>query len=45
MVLYPQVYKKLQAEMDSVVGSQRLPTFDDRPDLPYLDCVLKEVLR
>ncbi|KAF9444950.1 cytochrome P450 [Macrolepiota fuliginosa MF-IS2] len=45
MVLYPQVYKKLQAEMDSVTGTQRLPNFDDRPSLPYLECVLKEILR
>lgn len=45
MVLYPKVYRKLQEEMDSVVGSQRLPTFDDRPNLSYLECVLKEMLR
>lgn len=45
MVLHPEVYEKLQAEMDIAIGNQRLPTFNDRPNLPYLDCVLKEILR
>jgi hypothetical protein len=45
MVLHPHVYKKLQEEMDSVCGDQRLPTYEDRLDLPYLECVLKECLR
>ncbi|KZT05281.1 cytochrome P450 [Laetiporus sulphureus 93-53] len=45
MVLYPDVYRKAQAEMDAVVGQARLPTPDDRPMLPYLECVLKEALR
>ena len=31
--------------MDKVIGSDRLPDLDDRPNLPYLDCVIKEVLR
>ena len=45
MVLHPEVYKKAQAEMDRVVGPGRLPDFEDREHLPYLDCVLKEVFR
>ncbi|GJE98219.1 cytochrome P450 [Phanerochaete sordida] len=45
MVLHPEVLKKAQAELDAVVGSQRLPTFEDRPNLPYLDAVMSEVLR
>jgi hypothetical protein len=45
MVLHPHVYKKLQDEMDSVCGDQRLPNYEDRQDLPYLECVLKECLR
>lgn len=45
VTLYPDVAKKAQAEIDSVVGSERLPTLDDRPDLPYIDCILKEVFR
>jgi len=45
MVRYPEVYKKVQEEIDHVIGNKRLPTHDDRDSLPYLDCVLKEVLR
>ncbi|KZS99495.1 cytochrome P450, partial [Laetiporus sulphureus 93-53] len=45
MVLYPEVYRKAQTEMDAVVRQSRLPNPDDRPMLPYLECVLKEVLR
>lgn len=45
MLLHPESYQKAQQEMDEVVGSDRLPEFEDKPQLPYLDCVLKEVLR
>ena len=45
IVLHPQELKKAQEEMDRVVGRHRLPTIDDRPSLPYLNCLLKEVLR
>lgn len=45
MITHPEVMKKAQAEIDSVVGSDRLPTFSDRYSLPYLDCVMTEVLR
>jgi cytochrome P450 len=45
MVLHPEVFKKAQAEMDAVVGADRLPTFEDRASLPYLECVVKEACR
>ncbi|KAG6908101.1 hypothetical protein DXG01_006138 [Tephrocybe rancida] len=45
MTLYPEVAKKAQAEIDSVVGNNRLPTFEDRPHLPYVDALSKEVFR
>ncbi|EDR09464.1 uncharacterized protein LACBIDRAFT_190116 [Laccaria bicolor S238N-H82] len=45
MVLHPEIFKKAQEEMERVTGSQRLPTINDRPALPYLECVTKEVLR
>jgi hypothetical protein len=31
MVLYPEVQRKAQAEIDAVVGKDRLPDFGDRP--------------
>lgn len=45
MVLQPEVAKKAQAEIDAFVGRDRLPDFEDRDALPYIDCILKEILR
>jgi cytochrome P450 len=45
MVLNAQWLKKLQAELDSVVGHDRLPTFDDLPRLPLVRAIVKEVAR
>ncbi|KAN0092739.1 Cytochrome P450 [Tylopilus felleus] len=45
MLLNPDVQARAQADIDSVVGSARLPVFEDRPSLPYIDAVLRETLR
>ena len=45
MALYPEVQKKAQAEIDAVVGPNRLPDFHDRPSLPYIDAAVKELTR
>ena len=45
MVENPLVWKRAQAEVDAVVGTDRLPEFDDRPSLPYVDAIVREVLR
>ncbi|KAH9857798.1 cytochrome P450 [Lenzites betulinus] len=45
MVLHPHVLKKAQEELDRVVGNKRLPDFDDRENLPYMDAIFQEVLR
>jgi cytochrome P450 len=45
MMLYPDIQKRVQKELDSVTGRERLPTFEDRPMLPFVDAVCKEVLR
>jgi len=44
LVLYPQVQKKAQEELDRVLGS-RLPDFSDRPNLPHMNAMIKESLR
>ncbi|KAJ7482980.1 cytochrome P450 [Mycena galericulata] len=44
-VKYPEIQTKAQAEIDSVIGSNRLPTFDDRESLPYIEAVCKELYR
>ena len=45
MALYPEVQKRAQAEIDTVVGQNRLPDFHDRPSLPYINAVVKESSR
>lgn len=45
MVLHPAVQVKAQAELDAVIGSGRLPDYNDRPSLPYINAIVKEVLR
>ncbi|EGN99175.1 hypothetical protein SERLA73DRAFT_182045, partial [Serpula lacrymans var. lacrymans S7.3] len=45
MIQNPQVQAKAQSEIDTMVGHNRLPSFDDRPSLPYIDAVLRETLR
>lgn len=45
MVMFPEVQLKAQREIDSVVGPDRLPTFQDQPNLPYTAHVVTEALR
>lgn len=45
MQLYPEVQSKAQAEIDDVVGPDRMPMISDRPHLPYIDAMVKEILR
>ncbi|KAF9488031.1 cytochrome P450 [Pleurotus eryngii] len=45
MLLYPEVQKKGQDEVDQVVGADRLPSFEDRDSLPFVYCIIQELLR
>ena len=45
MAEHPAVMRRAQAEIDSVVGTDRLPSFADRPHLPYVEALIKEVFR
>jgi len=45
MIAFPEVQRRAQDELDTVVGRDRLPTFADAPRLPYVCAVIKEVLR
>ncbi|KAF9517507.1 hypothetical protein BS47DRAFT_1359550 [Hydnum rufescens UP504] len=41
----PDIQAKAHAELDKVVGRNRLPTVDDEEDLPYIRAIIKEVER
>lgn len=45
MTLQTSAQQKAQAEIDRVVGTDRLPTSADRAHLPYFEALLTEVLR
>ncbi|CAL1701473.1 unnamed protein product [Somion occarium] len=45
MIIFPEIQEKAQAEVDRVVGPNRLPSIKDRESLPYVCAILKEVLR
>lgn len=45
MLHNPSVLKEAQAELDSVVGSDRMPEFDDADSLPYIRALVNETLR
>lgn len=45
MVLFPEVQKRAQAEIDLLVGSDRMPTWEDRDSLPYIRGCVEETLR
>jgi hypothetical protein len=44
MVLYPDIQKKLQSELDKAFEG-RLPRFDELERVPYLRAVMNEVHR
>lgn len=45
MTLFPEYQVKAQEELDRVIGRNRIPHFNDRPFLPYVDALVKEVFR
>ncbi|KAI9428531.1 hypothetical protein H4582DRAFT_1990674 [Lactarius indigo] len=44
-ILYPEVQKRARAELYSVTSRDRLPTYDDKPHLPYVEAMNKELMR
>ncbi|KAK5657891.1 hypothetical protein OQA88_2440 [Cercophora sp. LCS_1] len=42
---FPEAMRKAQAEIDRVVGPTRSPHWDDSPNLPYVNALVKEVFR
>lgn len=45
LLLFPEVIPRAQEEIDRVVGTDRLPNFEDRKNMPYVDGIVKEAWR
>lgn len=45
MIAYPEKQNKCQEELDRVIGSSRMPTFEDQDHLPYVNATVRELLR
>ena len=45
VALHPDAQRRAQEEIDRVVGRERLPTFEDRASLPYIEALWRETLR
>ncbi|TFK86083.1 cytochrome P450 [Polyporus arcularius HHB13444] len=45
MTLHPDIQRKGRDEILNKIGSERLPTLEDKASLPYIEAVVKEVLR
>jgi len=45
MLRHPEIQRKAQLEIDSVVGQDRLPVIEDRESLPYINNIIKEIIR
>ncbi|KAN0084467.1 Cytochrome P450 [Tylopilus felleus] len=45
MVVHQEAQAKAQAQIDAVVGQDRLPTINDRSSLPWIDAIFRETIR
>ena len=45
MSLNPKAMRRAQAEVDAVVGRERLPTCSDAQHMPYVVALVRELLR
>ncbi|KAF7374526.1 O-methylsterigmatocystin oxidoreductase [Mycena sanguinolenta] len=45
MALHPSIQTKAQTEIDTVIGTDRLPGFEDRPSLLYVEALYRELMR
>ena len=40
---YPKIQAKAQAEIDEIIGRDRLPAYCDQENLPYVQAMIQEV--
>jgi cytochrome P450 len=44
VLAFPDVLKKAQEEVDRVCGPGRMPTLEDREQMPYIEACVNEVI-
>ncbi|XP_062989701.1 cytochrome P450 2D14-like [Elgaria multicarinata webbii] len=45
LVLHPEVQKRVQEEIDTVIGKVKSPTMEDQPNMSYTSAVIHEIQR
>lgn len=45
MLHFPEVMRKAQRELDSIIGMKRMPEYEDFELLPYIRATVNETLR
>ncbi|KAF8876786.1 cytochrome P450 [Gymnopilus junonius] len=45
MATFPEFQKKAQVEIDRIIGPERLPEYNDRESLPYVEAMYRELFR
>ena len=45
MLHHPDVLHQAQNQLDEVIGRERIPTFEDKDNLPYVQAIVRETLR
>jgi len=45
LITHPDIQRKVQAEIDEVIGRERSPALEDRLNMPYTEATLQEVHR
>ncbi|KJA24942.1 hypothetical protein HYPSUDRAFT_53452 [Hypholoma sublateritium FD-334 SS-4] len=44
-VMHPEWTRKAQQQIDDIIGPDRLPSFADRPRLPFIEAAMRETMR
>lgn len=45
MTLHPDAMRRAQEQIDKVVSRDRPPTFENYADLPYIQAIVREIMR